>query len=166
MAYVVRRPRGRWEIRESFATPRGPRARTLASFSELSEDVIARAVERSQTGAGRDDVIRSARLAGVPFAADPADRLAEELVRLITRNHAPRRGLRSLLHEHLERAGLSDEQIDGSLADWIGASPEERGAALVDLLGLADRLPNRQSGPLSFPGFVSNTLNVHGDRPR
>jgi transcriptional regulator with XRE-family HTH domain len=40
---------------------------------------------------------------------------------------------------------------DDSFVDWIGASLEQRGAALVDLLGLADRLPKPPKGPLRFP---------------
>ena len=41
MAYVVARPKGRFEIRESVHTPKGPRARSLANFPELTDDVLA-----------------------------------------------------------------------------------------------------------------------------
>ena len=56
MAYVVTRPRGRFEIRESVHTDKGPRARSLASFTELSDEVLARALEaRPRRGASRRD---------------------------------------------------------------------------------------------------------------
>ena len=56
MAFVVRRPKGRWEIRESFVGPSGPRARTLASFRVLSEDVIERVT--GTTIRGRRAIVR------------------------------------------------------------------------------------------------------------
>ena len=40
MAYVVARPRGRFEIRESVHTPKGPRARSLANFAHLTDEVL------------------------------------------------------------------------------------------------------------------------------
>lgn len=152
MAYVVARPRGRWEIRESFSTPEGPRARTLVTFSELSDDVIARAARRSETPFNPEDVRRAARRAGVPFERNPADALAEELVRRISHGQNLRPGLARLLRDRLEESVVSG-RIDESLGEWIGASSEERGAALVDLLGLADHLPKSRPSPLEFPGL-------------
>src|ERR1700686_2231275 len=46
MAYVVVRPRGRFEIRESVHTPKGPRARSLANFELLTDEVLAAARRR------------------------------------------------------------------------------------------------------------------------
>jgi hypothetical protein len=43
MAYVVARPKGRFEIRESVHTPKGPRARTLANFEQLLDTARLRA---------------------------------------------------------------------------------------------------------------------------
>ena len=40
MAYVVARPKGRFEIRESVHTPKGPRARSLANFEQLTDEVL------------------------------------------------------------------------------------------------------------------------------
>lgn len=150
MAFVVRRPGDRWEIRESSLTPAGPRARTLASFKHLSDDVIARAAGRAQGAFDRDELIGAARRAGVPFERHPADATAETLIRMIARGSLPRPGLRRLLRDTL---GGEPARIDGSLAEWIGASPEERGRALVDLLGLADRLPKPRRTRLTFPGL-------------
>ncbi len=47
MAYVVARPRGRFEIRESVHTPKGPRARSLANFAHLDDEVLDRARRRA-----------------------------------------------------------------------------------------------------------------------
>ncbi|HEV3370152.1 MAG TPA: hypothetical protein VG074_11375 [Acidimicrobiales bacterium] len=59
MAYVVARPKGRFEIRESIHTPKGPRARSLANFSHLSDEVLARANERA-TRPFDQDAVRAA----------------------------------------------------------------------------------------------------------
>jgi hypothetical protein len=74
MAYVVARPRGRFEIRESVHTPMGPRARSLANFSELSDDVLARARQRASRPFDADAVrAAAARVAASrPRAARPA----------------------------------------------------------------------------------------------
>ena len=47
MAYVVARPKGRFEIRESVHTPKGPRARSLANFAQLTDEVLATARRRA-----------------------------------------------------------------------------------------------------------------------
>ena len=47
MAYVVARPKGRFEIRESVHTPAGPRARSLAGFTQLTDEVLARASRKA-----------------------------------------------------------------------------------------------------------------------
>jgi hypothetical protein len=66
MAYVVARPRGRFEIRESVHTPKGPRARSLANFAELSDEVLATARRRASRPFDADAVRSSARRAGTP----------------------------------------------------------------------------------------------------
>jgi hypothetical protein len=48
MAYAVVRPKGRFEIRESLHTPDGPRARSLAGFDVLTDEVVAKAAQRAQ----------------------------------------------------------------------------------------------------------------------
>lgn len=149
MAFVVRRPQGRWEIRESFATDRGPRARTLVTFKTLSPQVIKRAVRAAKRPLDPGELVRAARRAGVPVALTEGESLAQSLLRHITHGGAVRPGLRRLLLDRL--SGEPAPSVDGSVAEWIGASPEERGAALVDLLGLVDRLPVRRPAPLRFP---------------
>lgn len=133
------------------STLRGPRARTLASFTLLSDEVLDHAMSRARTNIDRSAVVASARRVGAPIAADPADRLAEELLRHVSRGRVPRPGLRSLLVEKLSGRGAN--RFDDELADWIGATAEERGAALVDLLNLTDRLPKPRRTPLGFPGL-------------
>ena len=68
MAYVVSSRPGRWEIRESHRTEAGPRARTLASFAELTEDVVSHAAERSSAPLEAEEIRRLARRAGAPVA--------------------------------------------------------------------------------------------------
>ena len=64
MAYVVVRPKGRFEIRESLHTPDGPRARSLAGFDVLTDGVIAKAARRAQRPFDVEAVLASARRAG------------------------------------------------------------------------------------------------------
>src|SRR5271155_1478986 len=68
MAYVVARPKGRFEIRESLHTPDGPRARSLAGFDVLSDAVLAKAARRAQRPFDVDAVLASGRRAGAPTA--------------------------------------------------------------------------------------------------
>ena len=63
MAYVVTRPKGRFEIRESVHTPKGPRARSLANFSQLSDEVLARAARRASRPFDADAVRAAAERA-------------------------------------------------------------------------------------------------------
>jgi len=159
MTYVVTRPGGWWEIRESVATPRGPRARTLASFKALTDEVLARA----RAAAGRPfelaDVVRSARRAGAPIERSEPDAHARGLTRALARGERPRSGLRRLLV-----SGLSDDPavrraFDDSIARWIGATPRQRGDALVQLLGLADAIPSKRPGTrCAFPGLSPERL--------
>lgn len=155
MAYVVRRPAGRWEIRESYTSDGGPRARTLATFRVLSPEVIERASKRARSPFDRERLLRAGKRAGVPFAPAPGDALAASILRGIGRGDRIRPGLRSLL---INRLGVPPRSVDESLADWIGASMHERGAALVDLLGLADRLPKPSKSMLRFPGLSPSRL--------
>jgi hypothetical protein len=151
MAFVVRRPGGRWEIRESYVSPNGPRARTLASFRELTSDVIDKAVRRSGGRLERDDIERAAKRAGAPAERPEADRLAEGLLRSLARGERVRPELRRLLVRDLE----ARHPVDDSFTEWFGASLEERAEALVQLLDLADNMPHRREGPLRFPRLSS-----------
>ena len=64
MAFVVERPGGRFEVRESRATPRGPRARTLATFATLDDAVVAHVIERAEVPVDVHDLVRAACRAG------------------------------------------------------------------------------------------------------
>ncbi len=63
MAYVVARPRGRFEIRESVHTPKGPRARSLANYELLTDEVLGTARRRATRPFDTEAVRASARKA-------------------------------------------------------------------------------------------------------
>ena len=71
IAYVVRRPRGRFEIRESVVTPGGPRARSLANFAVLTNAVLEAGEGRARGPFDRARVMASARRAGAPVELSP-----------------------------------------------------------------------------------------------
>ncbi|MGH2853215.1 MAG: hypothetical protein ACRDLF_03365 [Solirubrobacteraceae bacterium] len=135
MAYVVARPNGRYEVRESLHTPQGPRARSLAGFEILTGEVLATAARRATRPFDTGAVIASGRRAGAPV-----------------RNVAGAAG---------GLGGSSGRFVEASrrMALSLGrASPSGRadpGAALVDLLGFADAVrssqPARPFEPLAFP---------------
>jgi hypothetical protein len=133
MAYVVARRNGRFEIRESLHTDRGPRSRTLAGFSVLTEDVLSAAARRAQRPFDSEAVLRSGRRAGarVQVAGSGASR-------------------------------VRDRFLVGSknMADSVSRSPAnvargDAGAALLELLGFADMVRAGQSPrprqALAFP---------------
>jgi len=71
--------------------------------------------------------------------------------------------LRRLLLDALANEDRSDRPADPaatvsdsarSVSQWVGTSPAERGAALEDLLLLADALPlRRRADTMAFPGL-------------
>jgi hypothetical protein len=164
MAYVVETKRG-YEIRESRSTPKGPRSRTLATFKELSEEVIEKARDRAAKAPEPAELREAAIRVGAPLAEEPVDRAAREMLRLLAGGAAIDPMLRRLLLDALggvERrasgtgspAAVSDAARAAS--QWIGASLKRRGAALVDLLGLADALPFEiRSEEIDFPRLSS-----------
>src|SRR5690348_1299171 len=97
MAYVVARPGGKYEIRESVHTPRGPRARTLARFRDLDDAAIERAAAAATTPFDRDRVVASARRAGVTPPSPSADQAARRLLLELRAGRKPSAGLRRLL---------------------------------------------------------------------
>jgi hypothetical protein len=133
MAYVVARRNGRFEIRESLHTARGPRSRTLAGFSVLTDDVLSAAARRAQRQFDSDAVLRSGRRAGarVQVASSGASRVRDRFL-----------------------AGSKN------MANSVSRPPanmarEDAGAALLELLGFADMVrasqPVRPREPLAFP---------------
>jgi hypothetical protein len=153
--YFVRRNSGSWEIRESRSTPRGPRSRTLATFRELTPEVIARVRDRATAPPEPEELRKAALRAGAPIATGPPDRLARELLREVHRGHRPRRELAQLLRDELELDARPVSDAARAAAEWIGASAAERGDTLRDLLSLADALPAKRRGGLRFPPLRS-----------
>jgi hypothetical protein len=155
MAYVVARPKGAWEIRESRATPAGPRARTLATFRTLEPEIIERARGRASRPIRADQLRKAARRAGAPVAAAAQDRAAGELLGQIAAGRRPRPVLQRLL---LAGLGATEDVSPNAraAADWIDATPQRRGETLRDLLLLTDRLPpTRSTERRRFPALRS-----------
>jgi hypothetical protein len=164
MAYVTARKNGTWEIRESVSTPEGPRSRTLASFRTLSDEVIQHAQARAAKQLDKKAVRDAAHRAGAPVDLATADRAAGDLLRELADGHEPHPILRALLIDALQEgpparlgaarktwqearaeAGVPQlEELDNARASaaWLTRTPAERGAALYDLLLLADRFPH------------------------
>ena len=127
MAFVVARPKGRFEIRESVHTPKGPRARTLANFATLTDEVLATA--RRRASRPFDDA--AVRAAAVRAAApDP-----------------PGPEMRHFVD--------SSRRMARSLGSRPESGRRDPGEALIDLLAFAEevtafvRPPARE--PLRFP---------------
>jgi hypothetical protein len=142
MAFVVRRPGGRFEARETRATPRGPRSRTLATFATLDDSVVALVIERAETPVDVHGLVHAARRAGaaVTVGATPVDIAARALLAELRAGHHPAPELAAALADAVEPdPDVSDAAR--AAAAWSGATPEERGEALRDLLLLSDRLP-------------------------
>ena len=157
MAYVVARPGRQFEIRESRATPHGPRSRTLTTFRVLDDDVVARATERSASTLDAASLRASARRAGAPVAVEEGpDSAARALLAQLAGGRHPSPVLAALLADQLAvspRRARQPALPDAARAvvPWIDASPTERGDALRDLLLLADRLPPPRTKRRRFP---------------
>lgn len=163
MPFIVPGKSGRFEIRESASTPKGPRSRTLVSFRELDDAVIEKAREKTTKTLDAAQLRRVARRAGAPVARSPVDRAARELIAELGKGRQPdptlRHMLLDLLHDS-QRGGpdqSSENEAEHGVAEWMAASAAERGKALVDLLLLADALPHggRIGKPLAYPRLDS-----------
>jgi hypothetical protein len=148
MAYVVRRPRGRWEIRESVATDKGPRSRTLASFRRFTPAVVSRAVRAATRPVTGQDIHDAAERAGATNSA--ADDAARTLLAEVAAGRPPSPGLRRLMLGMLSDPPAHDPP-GAEAAEWFGASDEERAMAVRDLLDLVDALPPHPIGLLRYP---------------
>ncbi len=163
MAFVVPAKGGRFEIRESSSTPNGPRSRTLVSFRELDDQVIEKAREKAKGPLDAAKLRRAARRAGAPVSRPPVEGAARELIAELAKGRTLDPPLRHMLLDLLRR-GYRDgreesrrHEAEHGVAEWMAATPAERGKALVDLLLLADALPHgdRKGKPLSFPRLDS-----------
>lgn len=163
MAFIVPARGGRYEIRESHSTPQGPRSRTLASFRELTDEVIEKARGAATKPPGAEELRRAARRAGAPVARPPIEQAAREVIAELARGRRLDPTLRQILVELLQKGyresgdSAPASEAARSVAVWMSATPEERGRALVDLLLLADALPSggRKGKPLRFPRLDS-----------
>ncbi len=134
MAYVVARPRGRFEIRESVHTPTGPRARSLAGFTRLTDEVLATAGHRATR----------------PFDAEAVRASAARAAAVTTPRHR-RPETRQFVESSRRMAAALETRPPRA------GSPHDRdpGDALIDLLGLVAQVsafgPPRAPEPLRFP---------------
>jgi hypothetical protein len=162
MAFVTRRADGRFEIRESRTTPRGPRARTLVTFRIVDDSVLDRAETRAHGGFDRDAIRRRAAELGAPEGGSPAQSAGRRLLTELGRGRRPSPAVARLLTRGLDAAGQERspapgaESLAGALG-WIDATPDARGRALRELLLLVDRLPARTRGRRPrFPRIASS----------
>lgn len=157
MAYVTARRSGGWELREARNTERGPRSRTLASFRTLTPVVIDLAIRRSESALTEADVRRAANRAGAPIARSNASAAGAALLAELAAGRRPSPPVARLLVEALSSPGGTPSDPERDVAGWIGATFEERGHALYDLLLLTDRLPVRpRRSTFSFPRIQSS----------
>ena len=99
-------------------------------------------------------------------ARAPIDRATRELIAELGKGEHLDPGLRTHARRSARRGREPRSAGDAvhSVAEWMSATPEERGAALVDLLLLADALPHggRVGKPLEFP---PSTHRQSGEAP-
>jgi replication-associated recombination protein RarA len=165
MAYVVATKPGRFEVRESASTADGPRSRTLASFRELTDEVVQKVRERADKPPTAEDLTRSALKAGAPVRGPELDQAARAALRLMANGERPDPMLRRLLLDALSDEDRSDRPTDPkarvsdaarAATQWVGVGAEERGNALRELLDLADALPVRlRPHEIGFPRLKS-----------
>ena len=135
MAYVVARPKGRFEIRESVHTAQGPRARSLANFSVLTDDVLVRAARRATRPFDAEVVRAATHRAGAPIAPGTGP------------GHRSDHGRRSFVE--------ASRRMARSLEPPPTAPRRDPGDALIDLLGFVAQISAFRSArppePLRFP---------------
>lgn len=125
--------------------------------------MIEKARERAAKPPTAEELRRAARKAGAPVAREPVDRAARKLIAELARGREVDPALRPMLLELLEgghRDGAEPSPANEAardVAEWMAATPSERGKALVDLLLLADALPHggRRRKALGFPRLDS-----------
>src|SRR5437899_5539492 len=148
MAYVVRRRSGSWEIRESVATERGPRSRTLAGFRRYTPAVVRRAVSKASRPTSAAEVYDALVQAGAVSAA--ADDAARALLAEVAAGRPPSPGLRRLVLAAL--AEPADHSVPGEgAAEWFTATEAARGYAVRDLMHFTDNVPLPPPRPLAYP---------------
>jgi hypothetical protein len=158
MAFLVSRRDGRFEIRESIATDRGPRARTLATFRVLTPDVLDQAAARAHGSFDAERVRARARALKAPVRRDTAAATARRLIGELHRGQSLPPVLTATLRNALPRTVHRDttDAVEGA-REWIGVDDAARGKALYDLLDLASHIPTRRRpAKLGFPRLSSS----------
>ena len=165
VAFVVQTQPGRFEVRESHSTPKGPRSRTLASFLELTDEVIEKVQAQADKPPTAAELTHLALKAGAPVRGSELDKAARETLRRIANGESPDPMLRRLLVDALSNEGRGNRPADSKtfISDaaraatrWIGVGAEDRASALRELLELADALPvRRRPHEIGFPRLKS-----------
>jgi len=162
MAYLVRREGDRIEIRETRPTPKGPRSHPLARFAgALTPAVLARAAARATRPFDAEALRRRARVLGIAVDARAPEREARALLTRLRRGDAIDPVMATLLLRALEgQATAALPEPLAEVAEWVGATPAARGAALRELLDAygriaASRSPVRERPHRSYPRFSS-----------
>jgi hypothetical protein len=152
VAYVVARPKARFEIRESVHTPKGPRARSLANFAVLTDDVVAAARAR----ASRPFNAQAVRTAAARVAARVAAQVETQVETQV----------QAQVEAQVDVPGTSDSPamrhfVESSrrMAATLERPPSgprrDAGESLIELMGFADAIarmrPAREPEPLTFP---------------
>lgn len=165
MTYVVATHSGRFEVREAKSTEKGPRSRTLATFRELTDEVVARVQAIADKPPTAEELRKAALRVGAPLQDSELNEATKVALRRFAAGDSPRPLLRRLLLDALlgesgdarrpdSAARLSDAAR--SAGEWIGVPPVERADALGELLELADALPIRpRPGKIGFPRLSS-----------
>ncbi|MFK7896564.1 MAG: hypothetical protein AB8G23_12050 [Myxococcota bacterium] len=162
MAYLVIRSGGSVEIRESRSTPRGPRSRQLARFAgALTPAVLARAAASASRPFNEEALLRRAEALGIPTPTKAPEREVRALLARLRRGDPVDPAMVGLLRRALD--GLEAANIPEPLeevAEWVGATPAERGEALRQLLDTFGRIassrpPRRARESAFFPRFSS-----------
>jgi len=154
MASVAKRRDGRFEIRESISTSRGPRSVTLAVFRELSTATLDAAKAKAKRPFDAVEVRRRAiELGAAWIGPSSAEDVRRALAGLAAQTVPPtfaaalRESTRSVLDDLLDT-------IEPML-HWIGKTDAERGEALRQLIKVGETImrstDRRRTGPLTYP---------------
>jgi hypothetical protein len=145
MAYVVARPKGRFEIRESVHTPKGPRARSLANFSHLSDEVLARANERATRPFDRG-AVRAAAARAAARSREARTRAAE-----VAPRGTPHHG-RPKTREFVEASRRMARSVERMPPPDARRDPGDVLIGLLDFVAMVKPFgPARAPEPLRFP---------------
>ena len=156
MAYLHRRGK-RIEIRESVATPRGPRSRVLASFSgSLTPDVLAEAARKASRPFDAVALARRARERGIEVASVAR----EPEARALLARFEEKRGHQDSLGALLQLLTLVDQPCPRQLEImvsrvtlFIAADGRVSDGQRVQLVSLLQRV--RDAGAVSLPAMQS-----------